>query len=180
MRIQRELAGLYGTSLSVATIHRALSRSHVKPLRVQRGKAHHKRYARPIPGERVQMDTCEIGPGLYQDTAVDDCTRYRGLALFQRPTAANTLEFIDSETMSMNHTDEPSAGDPIARPCHSLAKRSDADAACVCIGRRYLLGAAPDEIQYLSCVICIVNSRPRHLTRRYEKQACHSDTKTRQ
>jgi hypothetical protein len=29
-------------------------------------RKHSKRYAREIPGERVQMDTCKIAPGLYQ------------------------------------------------------------------------------------------------------------------
>ncbi len=41
------------------------------------------------------MDTCKIGPGLYQYTSVDDCTRYRVLRLYSRRTAANTLDFID-------------------------------------------------------------------------------------
>jgi hypothetical protein len=31
-----------------------------------------RRYAKEVPGERVQMDTCKIAPGLYQYTAVDD------------------------------------------------------------------------------------------------------------
>ena len=43
-----------------------------------------KRYAKEIPGERVQMDTCKIAPGLYQYTAIDDCTRIRVLALYKR------------------------------------------------------------------------------------------------
>lgn len=37
----------------------------------------------------------KIGPGLYQYTSVDDCTRYRALRLYYRRTAANTLDFID-------------------------------------------------------------------------------------
>lgn len=41
------------------------------------------------------MDTCKIGPGLYQYTSVDDCTRYRALRLYFRRTAANTLDFIE-------------------------------------------------------------------------------------
>ena len=49
------------------------------------------RYSRPIPGDRVQMDTCKIAPGIYQYTAVDDCSRYRVLAMYRRRTAANTL-----------------------------------------------------------------------------------------
>ena len=50
---------------------------------------------RPITGDRVQMDTCKIGPGLYQYTSIDDCTRYRVLRLYSRRMAANTLDFID-------------------------------------------------------------------------------------
>jgi len=53
------------------------------------------RYQRPIPGDRVQMDTCKIAPGIYQYTAIDDCSRYRVLDVFNRRSAANTLIFID-------------------------------------------------------------------------------------
>nr|AAG37049.1 unknown [Escherichia coli] len=41
------------------------------------------------------MDTCKIGPGLYQYTSVDDCTRYRVLRLYSCRTAVNSLDFID-------------------------------------------------------------------------------------
>jgi len=41
------------------------------------------------------MDSCKITKGLYQYTAIDDCTRYRVLAVYPRRTAANTLLFID-------------------------------------------------------------------------------------
>ena len=37
----------------------------------------------------------KIAPGLYQYTAVDDCTRIRSLALFDRRTAANSLTFLE-------------------------------------------------------------------------------------
>lgn len=40
------------------------------------------------------MDTCKIGSGLIQYSAVDDFTRYRILRLFGRCTATHTLEFI--------------------------------------------------------------------------------------
>jgi transposase InsO family protein len=72
-----------------------LKRNHVKPVKKYRRKKDFVRYERPVPGDRVQMDTCKIGPGLIQYTAVDDCTRYRVLRLFSRRTAANTLEFLD-------------------------------------------------------------------------------------
>ena len=41
------------------------------------------------------MDTCKIAPGIYQYTAIDDCSRYRVLDVFNRRSAANTLIFID-------------------------------------------------------------------------------------
>jgi len=94
-RIQSELLRQNKISLGLATIHKVLQKHHVKPVRKYRRKKDYIRYQRPIPGDRVQMDTCKIAPGLIQYTAVDDCTRYRVLRLFNRRTATNTLEFID-------------------------------------------------------------------------------------
>ena len=94
-RIQSELLRQHSISLALATIHKVLQKHHVKPVRKYRRKKDYIRYQRPIPGDRVQMDTCKIGSGLIQYTAVDDCTRYRVLRLYERRTAANTLDFID-------------------------------------------------------------------------------------
>lgn len=41
------------------------------------------------------MDVCKIAAGLYQYTAIDDCTRWKVLALYKRRTAKNTLDFLD-------------------------------------------------------------------------------------
>jgi hypothetical protein len=41
------------------------------------------------------MDTCKIASGLYQYTAIDDCTRIRVLALYKRRSAANSLLFLE-------------------------------------------------------------------------------------
>lgn len=100
-RIQSELRRLHGISFSLATIHKILSKHNVKPIKKFRKKADYVRYERPIPGDRVQMDTCKLGPGLYQYTSIDDCTRYRVLRIYKRRTAANTLEFIDCVTEEM-------------------------------------------------------------------------------
>jgi len=94
-RIQNQLRRLHNISFSLATIHKILTRNVVKPLKKLRREKEYKRYQRPIPGDRVQLDTCKIAPGLYQYTAIDDCTRYRVLGLYNRRTAANTLLFID-------------------------------------------------------------------------------------
>ena len=68
----------------------------MKPVQKFRRKTDFIRYERPLPGDRVQMDTCKIAPGLYQYTSIDDCTRYRVLRRYKRRTAANTLDFIDA------------------------------------------------------------------------------------
>lgn len=95
-RIQSELLRNYGFRLSRATLCKILRRLNVPPLRKSRMlRKHRHRYERPIPGERIQMETCKIAPGLYQYTAIDDCTRVRVLALYPRRSAANSLLFLE-------------------------------------------------------------------------------------
>lgn len=92
-RIQSELKRLHGVSLSVASIHKVLCRHQAKPLIKYRRKIDFTRYQRSIPAERVQMDTCKIALGIYQYTAVDDCTRYPVLRVYPRRTANKYLRF---------------------------------------------------------------------------------------
>lgn len=40
------------------------------------------------------MDTMKIVPGVYQYTAVDDCSRFRVFGVYTRATGANTLDFL--------------------------------------------------------------------------------------
>ena len=94
-RIQNELKRLYNYDLGLATIQKVLQHHNVPPLKRKRRKQHYRRYERPVPGDRVQMDTCKIAKGLYQYTAVDDCCRFMVVAVYSRRTAANTIEFID-------------------------------------------------------------------------------------
>lgn len=75
-RIQSELKRLHNISISLATIHKVLINKNAKPIKKLRRKKKFIRYQRPIPGDRVQIDTCKIGPGIYQYTAVDDCSRF--------------------------------------------------------------------------------------------------------
>lgn len=94
-RIQTELIRLYDIRLSIASVHKVLIKHKVKPIKRLKRKKAFKRYQRPIPGDRVQLDTCKIAPGIYQYTAVDDCTRFRVLEIYKRRTATNTLKFLD-------------------------------------------------------------------------------------
>jgi transposase InsO family protein len=95
-RIQNELKRVHDFEVSRTSIEKVLRAMNVKPLsRPPRPRNGGTRYARPIPGERVQMDTCKIASGIYQYTAVDDCTRIRVLAAYRRRTAANSLSFLE-------------------------------------------------------------------------------------
>ena len=48
------------------------------------------------PGERVQMDVCKIRPGIHQYTALDDCSRYKVLRLYDRASASSRpLDFLN-------------------------------------------------------------------------------------
>jgi len=94
-RIQSELFRLHEIKLSLASIHKVLTKHAVSPIKKLKRKNKYKRYSRPIPGDRIQIDTCKIAPGIYQYTAIDDCTRWRVLDIYKRRTASNTLEFLD-------------------------------------------------------------------------------------
>lgn len=94
-RIQNELIRQYDCHLSLASIQKVLHRKQVKPVQKPQRRKIPKRYQKAIPGERVQMDTCKIRPGMYQFTAVDDCTRYLVVEIYPRRTANNTLLFLD-------------------------------------------------------------------------------------
>jgi len=95
-RLRNELQRLHGLRLSAATIHKVLMRhgANVLPTR-KRNRHKPKRYSRPVPGDRVQMDTCKIGSGLYQFAAIDDCSRFLVAALARRRSASATLTFLD-------------------------------------------------------------------------------------
>lgn len=95
-RIQSELKRLHKISLSLATIHKVIKKHDLPYLQKKRHyRKTIKRYSCKIPSQRIQMDVCKITAGLYQYTAIDDCTRYKILALFKRRSAKETLEFID-------------------------------------------------------------------------------------
>ncbi len=94
-RIQNELKRQYHFSISLSTIHKVLTAHEVEPLRKPPREKRVRRYSKKIPGECVQIDTCKIAPGLYQYTAVDDCTRYQVMEIYSRRTAQNTLDFLE-------------------------------------------------------------------------------------
>jgi transposase InsO family protein len=95
-QLRSELLRQHGLALSLDTLHRVLvrhSEQHLKRPKLKRKGE--KRYSRPVPGDRVQLDVCKIVPGVYQYTAIDDCSRYRVLGVYSRRTATNTLDFLE-------------------------------------------------------------------------------------
>lgn len=95
-QLRNELLRDHGLRLSLDTLHRVLAKHGEhrlkRPRLVRKGT---KRYSRPVPGDRVQMDVCKIAPALYQYTAIDDCSRWKVMGLYPRRSATSTLSFLD-------------------------------------------------------------------------------------
>jgi transposase InsO family protein len=95
-RMQNELLRLQQVSLSTATIHKILKlEGHALLKSTRRSRKGFKRYQKEIPGERVQMDVCKIGPKVYQFTAIDDCTRLKVVRLYPSKESNSTLLFLE-------------------------------------------------------------------------------------
>src|SRR5215204_5992183 len=96
-RLRIELIRNHDLRLSLDTLHKVLVRHGLNRL-PHRPKLKHKgtrRYSRPVPGDRVQLDTCKIAPGLYQYTAIDDCSRWQVLGVYPNRSAVTTLDFLE-------------------------------------------------------------------------------------
>jgi transposase InsO family protein len=98
-RIKSELLRTQHFSLSTATIWKVLHTGGAKPLRRPKLPEVPIRYSRPVPGDRVQMDTMKIRDDLFQFTAVDDCTRMRVLGLYPARTAENAVHFLEERVL---------------------------------------------------------------------------------
>jgi transposase InsO family protein len=98
-RIQAELIRQHNFKLSTATIARIFSKNKVKTLLGLRTKQKPHRYNRPVPGDRIQIDTTKIANGIYQYTAIDDCTRFRVLGIYSRRTAQNSVHFLEERML---------------------------------------------------------------------------------
>jgi transposase InsO family protein len=96
-RLRIELIRSHGLRLSLDTLHKVLVRHGLNrlPHRPKLKRKGTKRYSRPVPGDRVQLDTCKIAPGLYQYTAIDDCSRWQVLGVYPNRNAASTLDFLE-------------------------------------------------------------------------------------
>jgi len=93
--IQNELVRLHDCHLSITTITDVLQRHQVARLQPPHRRRIYTRYATSVPGERVQVDTFQVAPHVYQYTAIDDCSRFVVAELYPRRTAAHTLDFLE-------------------------------------------------------------------------------------
>jgi len=97
--LQRELLRLQQLRFSTRTLWKVLHAHQVARLRATARPRQPKRYTRPVPGERVQLDTCKVARNLYQFTALDDCTRLRVLGLYAGRTAADATRFLQERLL---------------------------------------------------------------------------------
>jgi len=95
----------HDVTISSSGIWRILKKLNMNRLpQNQRYKRHEerwKRYKKPEPGHRIQVDVkfLERIPGTrrrhYQYTAIDDCTRLRVLKIYDRCNQKTSIQFID-------------------------------------------------------------------------------------
>jgi transposase InsO family protein len=104
-KIAMYLKRYHDIELSPSGIWRILHRLDMSRLpssqRYRRHRERWKRYEKPEPGHRVQVDVKFIAPlrgsrrKYYQFTAIDDCTRLRVLRIYDRLNQQTAIQFLD-------------------------------------------------------------------------------------
>jgi transposase InsO family protein len=104
-KIAMYLKRYHDIQLSPSGVWRILKRLELNRLPTsQRYKRHDrrwKRYEKPLPGHRVQLDVKFIAPLAgsrrkhYQFTAIDDCTRLRVLRIYPKLNQQTAIQFLD-------------------------------------------------------------------------------------
>lgn len=104
-KIAMYLKRYHDIELSPSGIWRILHRLDMSRLpssqRYRRHRERWKRYEKPEPGHRVQIDVKFIAPlpgsrrKYYQFTAIDDCTRPRVLRIYDRLNQKTAVQFLD-------------------------------------------------------------------------------------
>ena len=104
-KIAMYLRRYHDVEISPSGVWRILKRLDMNRLpasqRYKRHKDRWKRYEKPLPGHRVQVDVKFIEPiggarkKHYQYTAIDDCTRIRVLRVYPRNNQKSAIQFLD-------------------------------------------------------------------------------------
>jgi len=92
----------HGWFVSSQTIWRLYKEHGLNRLRYKKQwQRYPQQYSKDIPGDRVQVDVKFIdnlafsGKRYYQFTAIDDCTRFRVLRIYDHNTVSNAADFIN-------------------------------------------------------------------------------------
>ena len=104
-KISMYLKRYHDVEISPSGVWRILKRLDLNRLpssqRYKRHERRWKRYEKPQPGHRVQIDVKFIAPlagvrkRFYQFTAIDDCTRLRVLRLYPKLNQRTAIQFVD-------------------------------------------------------------------------------------
>jgi transposase InsO family protein len=104
-KIAMYLKRYHDVEVSPSGVWRILRRLDINRLPASQRYRRHvdrwKRYEKPLPGHRVQVDVKFIAPlkgsrtKHYQFTAIDDCTRIRVLRIYDRLNQDNAIRFLD-------------------------------------------------------------------------------------
>ena len=104
-KISMYLKRYHDVDISPSGVWRILKKLDMSRLptsqRYQRHATRWKRYEKPLPGHRVQVDVkfTEPNAGLkkrhYQYTAIDDCTRIRVLRIYPKNDQKTAIQFLD-------------------------------------------------------------------------------------
>lgn len=92
----------YNWFVSSQTIWRLYKEHGLNRLRYKKHwQRYPQQYSKELPGDRVQIDvkflekTAFAGKRYYQFTAIDDCTRFRVLRIYDHNTVKNAADFVD-------------------------------------------------------------------------------------
>lgn len=92
----------YNWFVSKKTVYKIYKEYWMNRLRYKkRWQRYPQRYAKDLPGDRIQMDTKFLdkaafaGKQYYQFTAIDDCTRYRVLRIYDHNTTQSAIQFVE-------------------------------------------------------------------------------------
>jgi len=104
-KIAMYLRRYHDVQISHSGVWRVLKRLDLNRLpasqRYQRHQRRWRRYEKPLPGHRVQLDVKFIAPLAgsrrkhYQFTAIDDCTRLRVLRIYPKLNQQTAIQFLD-------------------------------------------------------------------------------------
>lgn len=105
LKISMYLKRYHDIEIGHSGVYRVLKRLELNRLpssqRYKRHTQRWKRYEKPLPGHRVQIDVKFIEPITgsrkkhYQYTAIDDCTRIRVLRIYPRNDQKTAIQFLD-------------------------------------------------------------------------------------